>query len=47
MPLTLQGCEASGSVEVCGGGILGGNILLEVGEEEWDEEQLEGGLGGG
>jgi hypothetical protein len=26
---------------------LGGNILLEVGEEEWDEEQLEGGLGGG
>ena len=25
----------------------GGDILLETGEEEWDEELLEGGLGGG
>jgi len=25
----------------------GGDILLEIGEEEWDEEELEGGWGAG
>jgi hypothetical protein len=32
---------------VVGGEGREGDILLETGEEEWDEELLEGGLGGG
>jgi hypothetical protein len=29
------------------GGVRGGEILLEPGEEEWDEEQSEGSVEGG
>jgi hypothetical protein len=30
----------------CGGKVRGGHILLEMGEEEWDEELSEGRTGG-
>jgi hypothetical protein len=40
MHLTLERLEASGSREAW----LGGDILLETGEEEWDEELSEGRL---
>jgi hypothetical protein len=40
--LRLQGVGRSGGIKV-----LGGDILLETGKEEWDEEKLEGRPGGG
>jgi hypothetical protein len=48
MYLTLERLEAPGNVEAwrCMCGCVGGNILLETGEEEWDEKLLESGLGG-
>ena len=42
--LTLKGLEAPGSWEAWQGG-GSGDILLEMGEEEWEEEQSEGGPG--
>jgi hypothetical protein len=50
MHLTLKRLEAPGSLEAWWGERCGGcHILVETGggEEVWDMEQLEGGLGGG
>ena len=56
MHLTLERLEALGSGEVWQGGVewggmgrlgWGGDIVVEMGEEEWDEELLEDRLGGG
>jgi len=47
MHLTLERLEVPGCGEVWwGGGGRGGDILLEMGEGEWDKEQSEGGPGG-
>jgi hypothetical protein len=43
MHLTLKRLEAPGSLEHW----WGGNVLLEMGKEEWDEELSEGRLGVG
>jgi hypothetical protein len=43
MHLTLKRLEAPGNGEVWWGG--SGNILLEMGEKEWDGKQSEGGPG--
>jgi hypothetical protein len=45
MYLTLKRLEAPGSGEVWWR--WSGNILLKMGEEIWDEEQLKGRSGGG
>jgi hypothetical protein len=47
MYLPLERLEAPGSGEIWWDVGCGGGILLKTGEEEWDEELLEGGLGGG
>jgi hypothetical protein len=48
MQLTFKRLEAPGSGEVWWGGrVRSRDILLETGEEEWDEELLEGRTGGG
>jgi hypothetical protein len=49
MHLTLERLEALGNGEAWWGvGVLEcGDILLEVGEEEWDEELPEGRIEGG
>ena len=48
MHLTLERLEVPGSGEAWQGGVgRGGDILLETGEEEWDEELSEGRPGRG
>jgi hypothetical protein len=46
MHLSLQRLENPESGEVWWGWVGLGDILLETGEEGWDEEQLEGRPGG-
>jgi hypothetical protein len=47
MHLTLERLEAPESGEACWSVVGGGDILLELGQEEWNEELLEGEPGGG
>jgi hypothetical protein len=47
MHLTLERLEAPRGGEVWWDGGGGGDILLETGEEGWDEELWEGRPGGG